>query len=65
MQPGYYFSLIWLLQICINLNRGKLVLKEAPRIVSERDDRLLVETMDRINEHSDDSESEELSDTFN
>jgi len=40
-------------------------LKEAPRIVSERDDRLLVETMDRINEHSDDSESEELSDTFN
>lgn len=52
-------------KICINLNRGKLVLKEAPRIVSERDDRLLVETMDRINEHSDDSESEELSDTFN
>lgn len=46
--------------VCINMKKGKLVLKEAPRIVSEREDRLLAESMNGINKDS--SESEDLSD---
>jgi len=44
----------------INTRKGKLVLKEPPRVVSERDDRLLAESMNEINKDS--SESEDLSD---
>mmetsp|Transcript_3630 Transcript_3630/g.11176 ORF Transcript_3630/g.11176 Transcript_3630/m.11176 type:complete len:304 (-) Transcript_3630:1342-2253(-) len=46
--------------VCINMKKGKLVLKEAPRVVSEREDRLLAESMNGINKDS--SESEDLSD---
>ena len=42
------------------MKKGKLVLKEAPRVVSESDDRLLAESMNEINKDS--SESEDLSD---
>ena len=42
------------------MKKGKLVLKEAPRVVSEREDRLLAESMNGINKDS--SESEDLSD---
>ena len=49
-----------LFQVRINTRKGKLVLKEPPRVVSERDDRLLAESMNEINKDS--SESEDLSD---
>jgi hypothetical protein len=49
-----------LFQVCIKMRKGKLVLKEAPRVVSERDDRLLAESMNGIDKDS--SESEDLSD---
>ena len=53
-----FFNILF--QVCINMKKGKLVLKEAPRVVSERDDRLLAESMNEINKDS--SESEDLSD---
>jgi len=46
--------------VCIKMRKGKLVLKEAPRVVSERDDRLLAESLNGIDKDS--SESEDLSD---
>jgi len=49
-----------LFQVCIKMRKGKLVLKEAPRVVSERDDRLLAESLNGIDKDS--SESEDLSD---
>ena len=49
-----------LFQVRINTRKGKLVLKEPPRVVSEMDDRLLAESMNEINKDS--SESEDLSD---
>ncbi|GAB2214624.1 hypothetical protein Drorol1_Dr00018981 [Drosera rotundifolia] len=51
----------------IEKNKGKVTLKEEPRAVSERDDKMLVDTMNKLNddnkEISGDEDSEEEEDT--
>ncbi|KAL6006172.1 hypothetical protein ACLOJK_040218 [Asimina triloba] len=45
----------------IDLHKGKLVVKEAPRAVSEKDDKLLQETMIKLNAANEEGENDEES----